>query len=172
MFLEIKSINKAITIVMIAVILFSAEIVGTSFVKATDPAEIVYAVPITLTNSQSMATPYPFQQRIIVDSASYFPYEAQNLQNIEFFDSSGYIIPSWLESGNSNTATSTVYWLSLHSEIPASSNVTVYMGFASLSTNLLNAQTTGEAPQLSPTYGQYDDGATSLLSTTTSPAPR
>ncbi|MGC8580659.1 MAG: hypothetical protein ACP5MB_11500, partial [bacterium] len=32
-------------------------------------------------------------------------------------------------------------------------------GFANLSTNLFNTVTTGEAPQLSPTYGEYDDGA-------------
>ena len=91
---------------MIAVLLFSAESVSIHFVQSdSTPAGIVYSVPVTLTNSQSVATPSPFQQRIIVDSASYAPYEAQNLQNIEFFDSSGSIIPSWLESGNSNGAT-------------------------------------------------------------------
>jgi PKD repeat protein len=42
--------------------------------------------------------------------------------------------------------------------IPANSSVTIYVGFASTITNLFNGNTTGEAPQLSPTYGQYDNG--------------
>ena len=33
------------------------------------------------------------------------------------------------------------------------------MGFASKTTNLFNNKTTGEAPQLSSTYAEYDDGA-------------
>ena len=43
--------------------------------------------------------------------------------------------------------------------IPASSSITIYMGFASSDTNLFNNKTTGEAPQLSPSYAEYDDGA-------------
>ncbi|MGC8580714.1 MAG: hypothetical protein ACP5MB_11780, partial [bacterium] len=38
-------------------------------------------------------------------------------------------------------------------------SITIYMGFAPITENLLNGKTVGEAPQLSPTYGQYDDGA-------------
>ena len=38
-------------------------------------------------------------------------------------------------------------------------SVTIYLGFASSSTRLFNSQSTGEAPQLSPVYGQYDNGA-------------
>lgn len=129
-------------------------------VKAfTSPPGIVAYVEITVTNSQQVSTPSPFQQMITVNSAAYGTYEASNLQNIEFFDSLGNIIPSWLESGNSNKATSTVYWLNLEGGIPAESNLTIYMGFAIISTNLLSAQTTGEAPQLSQVYGEYDNGA-------------
>jgi thermopsin len=122
------------------------------------PSGILDWVPITLTNNQPSATASPFQQMIQVDSAYYSQYEASNLQNVEFFYSNGVVIPSWLESDNSNMATDTIYWLSL-SSIPANSQVTIYMGFASTSTNLFNTQTTGEAPTLSSTYAQYDDGA-------------
>lgn len=94
---------------------------------------------------------------IQINSAPYYTYEAPNLQNVEFFYSNGDIVPSWLESGNS-TATSTIYWLNIAEGISAGSSITVYMGFASTSTSLLNSQTTGEAPQLSPSYGQYDNG--------------
>lgn len=130
----------------------------TSTSPSSVPSGIVAYVPITITNSQSSPTPAPFQQIIQVDSATYSTYEASNLQNVEFFSSNWTIIPSWLESGNSNTATNTIYWLSVASGIPASSSINVYMGFASPATNLLNNLTTGESPQLSPSYGQYDNG--------------
>ena len=122
------------------------------------PSGIIYSVPITITNTQAVATADPFQQMITVNSADYSSLETLGLQNIEFYDSNGAVLPSWLESGNSSTATNTIYWLKLPS-IPADSQITIYMGFASLDANLFNNQNTGEAPQLSPTYGQYDDGA-------------
>ena len=122
------------------------------------PAGIVAYVPITITNSQSSNTPSNFQQMVTVASASYSSYEASNLQNIEFFYANGLIVNSWLESGNSNSATSTVYWLNIGPQIPASNSLTVYMGFAPVSSNLFNAVTTGEAPQLSSSYAEYDDG--------------
>ncbi len=122
------------------------------------PKNVLNFIPLTIKNSQSTATSSPFQQEVVVDSANYQQYEASNLQNVEFFYPNGTIIDSWLESGNSNTATSSVYWLRL-SGIPASSSITVYMGFASKSSNLFNNTNDGEAPQLSSTYAEYDDGA-------------
>jgi len=126
--------------------------------SATPPGTVEY-VPITLTNSQPSATPAPFQQMIQVDSATYSTLEASNLRNVEFFDSSGTVVPSWLENGSSSSSTDTIYWMSLSAGIPASASVTVYMGFVSTSTNLFNTAITGEAPNLSAAYGQYDDGA-------------
>jgi hypothetical protein len=123
------------------------------------PLGIVYSVPVVLNNTQSVATPAPFQQMIGVDSAAYSNYESLNLQNVEFFYADGTLIPSWLESGNSSSSTNSTYWLNIANGIPAQSSITLYMGFAPLTTNLFNNQTTGEAPQLSPAYGEYDDGA-------------
>ena len=120
------------------------------------PKGILNFVPLTIKNNQSIATPDPFQQEVVVDSADYQQYEASNLQNVEFFYPNGTTVDSWLESGNSNTATNTVYWLKL-SGIPASSSITIYMGFASKSVNLFNNTNDGEAPQLSPTYGEYNN---------------
>ena len=115
-------------------------------------------VPITITNTQDIATPSPFQVMITVNSAQYATYEASDLSNIAFSASDGTIIPSWLESGNSNSATNTVYWLKVES-IPADSSITISMNFYSTSTNVLNGQTTGEAPDLSNVRGQCDNGA-------------
>jgi hypothetical protein len=127
--------------------------------QAFVPSGIVEYVPITITNSQPTSTPAPFQQMITVSSAAYAQFEASNLGNVEFFNSTGGIVPSWLESGNNNTATETVYWLRLADGIQAGASTTLYMGFASGSTTLLDGQTVGEAPELSMTYGQYDNGA-------------
>ena len=133
---------------------------GTAFAQApTVPPGILAYVPVTITNSQPSPTPAPFQEMFKADSAAYSVYEAPNLQNVEFFDSAGNVIPSWLESGSSNSATTTIYWLNIDSGVQASSKVTVYMGFAVPSMNLLNNRSTGEAPELSPSYGRYDDGA-------------
>ena len=76
-------------------------------------------------------------------------------QNLEFFYANGTVIPSWLENYTSSNA---LYWIKL-SSVPAATSFTVYLGFASASTNLFNTLNDGEAPQLSTTYGQYDDGA-------------
>ena len=153
------SLKKILIVSLSVFLLASVGNIGIYQVEASSaPAGIVYSVPITLTNTQSAATPIPFQQMITMNSAAYASYEAPNLQNVEFYNSNGAVIPSWLESGNSNTSTNTIYWLKLVNGIPANSSVTVNMGFASPSTNLLSTQTTGEAPQLSSTYGEYDNG--------------
>ncbi len=122
------------------------------------PTGIVAWVPVTLTNSQPVATPGVYDQKLVVNSSRFAVYEASGLQNVEFFAKSGSVIPSWLESGNSNSSTATVYWLRMPSRVPAGGTLTVYMGFASMSTVLLNGKKVGEAPQLSPTYGAFDSG--------------
>src|SRR4029077_18723576 len=124
----------------------------------TVPTGVLQYVPITITNSQSSPTPVPFQQLVTVNSASYASYEAPKLQNMEFFYANGTVVPSWLESGGDNYAANNTYWLNIASGIQAGSSVTVYLGFASPTANLLNDKPAGEAPALSQTYGQYDDG--------------
>ncbi len=120
------------------------------------PSNILYYIPITITNNQNQPTPAPFQQIINISNSLYSGYADSNFQNVEFFSSSGQPLYSWLESYSyPNNA---IYWVKLNNSIPAHSSVTIYMGFASSSTNLLNNQNDGEAPQLSPTYGEYDDG--------------
>ena len=116
-------------------------------------------IPLTITNSQDNSTPNPYQQMVIVPSSVYGGYAASNFQNVEFFYSNGSIVPSWLENYTSTNAT---WWLKL-SSISASSSKTVYIGFVPKSTNLFNTVNDGEAPQLSSTYAEYDDGAAIFL---------
>ncbi len=119
------------------------------------PPGVVYSLPINITNSQSSPTPNPYQQMLNVSSSVYSGYAASNLQNVVFYYSNGSVIPSWLESYSSSNA---VWWLKLES-IPISSHITIHMGFGLASVNLLNNVSDGEAPQLSSTYAEYDDGA-------------
>ena len=119
----------------------------------------IYYVPVTITNSQTTATPSTFQTMVTVNSSNYTTYLASNLSNVNWQDGAGNILNSWLESGNSNTSTSSIYWVKLTTSIPANSSTTIYLCFYATSTNNFNTTNTGEAPTLSGTYGQYDNGS-------------
>jgi len=123
------------------------------------PPGIESWVQLTLVNSQPEAVRGPFQQAITVDSSRYASLEAPNLQNVAFFDARGELLKSWVESGNANLSSHTVYWILLPEGMRASSDLNIYMGFAAKDRNLFNASTTGEAPGLSPTYGEFDNGS-------------
>ncbi len=127
-------------------------VAGTSI--AGKPSALTNYIPVTITNTQSTSTPQPFQQMVNASSSVYSSYAASNLQNVEFFYYNGTVIPSWLAQYNSSYA---IWWLKVES-IPSGSSITVYMGFAPTSTNLFNTVNDGEAPQLSSTYAEYDDG--------------
>ena len=154
----ITEVNKIATVLTKV----TASSSGATFSQPTSiPSGIVAYVPITLTNSQSSATPSPFQQMIQINEGNYANYIAYNgnIANFEFFTQSGQILPAWIESNNSGTLT---VWVKLPNGISASASLTIYLGFASKTTNLLSSSGTsgiGEAPQLSSTYAQYDDGA-------------
>ncbi len=122
------------------------------------PPRIEHWLRVSLVNDLPTAVRGPFQQLVTVNSSLYSANEASNLRNIAFFDSGGKILASWLESGNSNLSQRSVYWIQLPEGMPASKVVNIYMGFAAKETNLFDGKNTGEAPGLSPTYGQYDNG--------------
>ena len=137
------------------------------------PASIEFFSNITIYNNKSAGTKAPFQQLIEVNSSKYSSFEASNLQNVEFFYPNGTVIPSWLEGGMFPNGTvidsysqsselsksyETAYWLNISKGIPADSKYIIYIGFAPTSDNLFNKITTGEAPQLSSSFGEFDNG--------------
>jgi hypothetical protein len=130
--------------------------------QPTIPAGIQDYVPVTLSNGQSSATVAGFQQMLTVDWNTYAPYLNPGVSNVEFFDGSGTLLYGWCESSCSNTATSSVVWVNLGSDtIAGDGTLVVYIGFLSTATNEMGnsgSSVWGEAPQLSGTYGQYDDG--------------
>jgi uncharacterized protein (DUF1684 family) len=130
-----------------------------SHAKPTPLANGSYKLPIQIVNEQASDAPAPFVQQLVIDSSEYAQFEAENLQNIRFFDDTGHVIPSWLESGNSRSSTRTVYWLRLPRGIRARGVVRLFMTFAPPTQNMFDGAMTGEAPGLSPEYGHYDNGA-------------
>jgi len=161
-FTDIYGTNEVNNIATVLTKVTATSYGGATFSQPTSvPSDIVAYVPITLSNSQSSATPSPFQQMIQINEGNYANYIAYNgnIANFEFYTQSGQILPAWIESNNSGTLT---VWVKLPNGIPASSSLIIYLGFASKTTNLLSSSGTtgiGEAPQLSSTYGEYDDGA-------------
>ena len=75
--------------------------------------------------------------------------------NIRFYDSNMNAMYSWLESISNNIAT---FWLKGATAIPANGAATVFMIPQSYGTTF-DGVYAGQAPQLSATYGQYDNGA-------------
>lgn len=115
-------------------------------------------VLVFIDNNMSTPTPSSFNERIVVNSSEYSSYENANLSNVFFSNKTSQIIPSWLQSGNSNSDNNTTYWLRLNTSIGAHSTHVIYMDFGNLG-GINFGPYTGEAPQLSQVYGQYDDGA-------------
>jgi len=111
---------------------------------------LVNLYKITLYNTQSSATPSPFQQMIQVPSM-FIPY-------IRFTDINGNLLYAWIESILNGIAT---VWVNIPRSIPANGTYQIYMVY----NNTLNfdGNYLGEAPQLSPTYGQYDNGSNVFL---------
>ncbi|HEV2226469.1 MAG TPA: hypothetical protein VGR56_06660 [Nitrososphaerales archaeon] len=127
-------------------------------------ASTISYVSITLTNSQSAATPNPLQEKMTWNPSTYASNEASNLGNIRFCLDNACLtqLNAWLESCTpscSTSATSASAWVKLTSSIAANGGaLTIYMVFLSLSTNFDN-NFWGEAPNLSSAYGTNDNGA-------------
>jgi hypothetical protein len=123
-----------------------------------------FYVPITLTNNQASGTPNPFQVKITWNPSSYSVYETANLGNVRFYLDASLTTPlyAWIESCTpslSNSASSATAWIKLTSSIaPSGGTLTIYMAFLSATTDFDNTYW-GTAPNLSGTYGAYDNGA-------------
>ncbi len=86
---------------------------------------------------------------------SYLAYSGSTA-NFEYFYGNGTVIPAWIQSNSSGKL------ITLLKIKNTTATNDIYLGFASKTTNLLSSSGTsgiGEAPQLSSTYAEYDDGA-------------
>ncbi len=131
---------------------FSGPYVSSGTVSGTASAGSY--VPLTIT--PSAATAAPFQQMIELNTTKYSGYVLNSPVNVYFSWPNGTIIPSWLESYGSPSQNAT-FWLKFPSGI--SSATSIDLNFLPKNSIALNNGTIGEAPQLSPVYGEYDNGA-------------
>ena len=142
------------------------------YVAATDsevPAKTSYSNPVklavssspvitlTISNNQNASTGDNFQQMITFNPSQYSAYEAHDLGNIRFYQGSTEL-NSWCESGCTSGSQSAIFWVKLPGGIAAYASTNVRMVFESKDTNY-DGIYAGEAPQLSQTYAQYDNGA-------------
>ena len=109
---------------------------------------------VKIYNSESVATSAPFQQMITVYSTTISKSNNAEWTNIYFTSAEGTTLYSWLESRSTSSA---IFWVKLNSSIPANSTTIIYL--YSSTSSVVNGTTVGIAPQLSTTYGQYDNGA-------------
>ena len=114
-------------------------------------------VNITITNNQSVATAQGFQQEITFNPQLFASYESWDLGNIRFYDSNGNPLYSWVESGNLSS-TNAIIWVKLDQIILAGGNITIQMRFLNQGTEF-DGVYAGEAPNLSSSYAQYDNGS-------------
>ena len=141
-----------------------------------------FAIPYVPVNlSTSGTTPSPFQQMLDVGGYSTFTYNGvtynginQQWSNVEFTSdgpctsqSCSGVTPlqAWCETGCSGSGSATV-WVKLPSGF--SGSTTIYMNL--MPNDVMSASgPTGEAPQLSPNYAEYDNGG--LVFAYYNPAP-
>ncbi len=102
--------------------------------------------------------PSPFQQLVGVNALKYQGIEEANMLNTEFFYANGTIVPSWEEDNAINNTVNSLFWVDLKSGFRGNGTITIYMGFASHTTTMMN-HITGQAPELSSPFGQYDSGS-------------
>lgn len=128
----------------------------TSSVAPAPPASTLLLsssyVPVTLT--AAAATPAPFQQMVAFNPTTYGSLENANLGNIRFYQGSTEL-HSWCESGCTSSSGNAVFWVKLPGGLPSGASI-IDMYFTSAGNYDSYA---GEAPQLSTTYAQHDNGA-------------
>ncbi|MEM3846938.1 MAG: hypothetical protein QXU98_14685, partial [Candidatus Parvarchaeota archaeon] len=110
----------------------------------------LYQYPITFTNSPSGSGSY---QQLLNLTMSSYNINTTNPDNFLFSYTNGTFIYAWIES---YTSTNILVWLNL-----LNGTTEIYLNVYSMSTNEFTNATgyLGEAPQLSPTYAEYDNGA-------------
>jgi hypothetical protein len=106
-------------------------------------------VTVRIWNGQGAATGPGFQQMIMINQSAVFQNVSWDGGNVRFCIG-GNALYSWRENA-------TVWWVLIPGGIPAGSAVAVNMAFLSKSSEYDGVRA-GEAPQLSATYAEYDNG--------------
>ena len=149
--------NKVLLTIIALTLLVSVAGATTDCVTHAPTAYGAYSV-VTIDNTQSTATNVSSQQQINLTESSFAPYLVynNNYANFGYYYQNGTNVTAWIES---NVSGKLVTWAKINPSISGISSMDICLGFAS--TNLLSSSGItgiGEAPQLSSTYAQYDNG--------------
>jgi hypothetical protein len=119
-------------------------------------------IPMSVTNSATIATSTLLQQYITVDLSGASQYINPDLSNLSIVDSAFATLTSWRESGTTNTGNAS-WWVLIPSGIPASSEIGLAVMINTSGGNVVDGVTTGISPvvaqQLGLAYGTDDNGA-------------
>ena len=128
-------------------------------ITTSSSQKIQYIVPITISNNQNVQTGI-YQQMINISESDYSSYinYSGSTANFELMYPNNTHIPAWIMENDSGKI---IVYAKLNN-IPANSSTTVDLIFLNKSVNTLSSSGSsgiGEAPELSSTYAEYDDGA-------------
>jgi len=166
--LKVYHLKGRILAVLALVVLLSLPLVGlptfphqAAHGTAYSPAGVTYFAALNLTNNQGTQISGGSQVQVGVNWFNFTSYLDNPVDNYVFFTANGLRLRSWLESGTANNANGSIVWVKLDGStiIPANGNATIYLGFYPLGTNVLGPYNyTGEYPNATATYAQYDNG--------------
>lgn len=157
-------IFRAMAMILTLLLLFSMgpyTVSGQSQKQEPPPSGIVAYVLIKLVNDQEVPIENGTQVLISVDWHHYKSYLARNLMNVEFLNSSWVPLYAWIEDNATSLSSESRVWVRIGvGGIGANSDTTIYLAFLNASTNNFSPYGYwGEAPELSPQYAEYDNGA-------------
>jgi len=120
----------------------------------------LFYIPITLTNSQSQTTAANLPVKVSINSNTNSADYQAALLNVNWQDGAGNILKSWLESGETNTSTASVYWVNLGANTITASGGTliIYQVIYGTVVIAMDGSNTGAEPNYTGTYAQYDNG--------------
>ena len=166
--MKVYHLKGRILAVLALVVLLSLPLVGlptfphqAAHGTAYSPAGVTYFAALNLTNNQGTQISGGSQVQVGVNWFNFTSYLDNPVDNYVFFTANGLRLRSWLESGTANNANGSIVWVKLDGStiIPANGNATIYLGFYPLGTNVLGPYNyTGEYPNATATYAQYDNG--------------
>lgn len=163
--------NRHFFLLALALALFIPSSYAASCGTTPSGIALSYCIPISIQNTQTTALTANTQVMLTFNALNYSTYLSSDLQNILLYNSSsGKTAPAWIEgnitnemnANNLNDASNVIIWLKLPEALGASTTDTNWrIGLTSTSTNLFTTSgaNIGIAPQLTSTYGEYDDGA-------------
>ena len=145
---------------------------GCGTIPSAQSALTLQCIPLNITNYQATQTPSGLQVMLPFNAMAYNTVLSSTMNNIYVYNGvSAVPMPAWFEGSlaneiattNLNQSTNDIIWLNLGANTigaTSSANGIYYIGVGAKSTNFfLPGNDIGEAPQLSSTYGAYDDGA-------------